>query len=102
MTPAARKFHQDVGYNVALGVMWLVCVWLLGGYAVGALGSVTWDRWRPTDATDADWRHRSGLRLYTDHATGCQYISAGGDLTARLNASGHQMCVQSRTPLNAS
>lgn len=36
---------------------------------------------------------RSGLRPYTDHATGCQYLATrDGALTPRLDASGKQIC----------
>ena len=35
---------------------------------------------------------RSGMRLYTDSLTGCQYLATPyGSLTPRLNASGNQM-----------
>lgn len=44
----------------------------------------------PTDSTDKSWYNRSGLSVYTDQATGVQYVKAGmfGDLTPRLNADG--------------
>ena len=37
---------------------------------------------------------RSGMVLYTDHKTGCQYLSRPlfGALTPRLDASGKQVC----------
>lgn len=45
---------------------------------------------RPTDSTDVSRFNRSGLAVYTDNATGVQYIKAGmfGGLTPRLNADG--------------
>ncbi|RZJ26197.1 MAG: hypothetical protein EOO54_03780 [Haliea sp.] len=36
----------------------------------------------PHDDTDPPGE-RSGLRLYTDHRTGCQYLSASGGLIRR-------------------
>lgn len=44
----------------------------------------------PTDSTDKSRWIRSGLGVYTDHATGVQYIKAGtfGGTTPRLNADG--------------
>lgn len=37
---------------------------------------------------------RSGLVIYTDNLTGCQYLQAGGDraLTPRMGADGKQIC----------
>jgi hypothetical protein len=37
---------------------------------------------------------RSGLAIYTDNLTGCQYLQAGGDraLTPRMGADGKQIC----------
>lgn len=49
----------------------------------------------PYDDTDnLEKKKRSGMRLYTDHKTGCQYISPSifGGLTPRLGADGKQIC----------
>lgn len=44
------------------------------------------------DATDSEAR-RSGLALFTDAQTGCQYVgSAWGGLTPRIGRDGHQIC----------
>lgn len=45
------------------------------------------------DSTDSP-TERSGLRLYTDHGTGCQYVAAGyfGELTPRLGPDGKPIC----------
>ncbi|HEV7285227.1 MAG TPA: hypothetical protein VGN75_10245 [Kaistia sp.] len=44
------------------------------------------------DDTDGPGK-RSGLRPYTDHATGCQYLAtSNGALTPRLSADGQQIC----------
>lgn len=42
---------------------------------------------------------RSGLKLFTDHGTGCQYLLAEGtaELRPRLNAQGQHLC-KHRTP----
>lgn len=45
----------------------------------------------PKDSTDSAVS-RSGLRLYTDQKTGCQYVAAGGGLTPRLRPNGTPMC----------
>lgn len=45
----------------------------------------------PYDSTDAP-PERSQMRLHTDHATGCQYLSVRiGGITPRLTASGQHM-----------
>lgn len=56
------------------------------------IGFVTFTR-PPRDDTDAPGK-RSGLNLYTDNKTGCQYLSApfGRALTPRLDANGQQIC----------
>lgn len=47
---------------------------------------------QPTDDTDAPGE-RSGMRPYTDHATGCQYLATrNGPLTPRLGTDGRQIC----------
>lgn len=49
----------------------------------------------PYDDTDNfEKKERSGMRLYTDHKTGCQYLRAGlfSGLTPRLGADGKQIC----------
>ena len=53
---------------------------------------------RPYDDTDADGT-RSGLGLYTDARTGCQYLSAGGSgIVPRVDTDGktHMGCGGSR------
>lgn len=48
---------------------------------------------RPADATDdARTGARSGLTVYIDHGTGCQYLRAGNGMFPRLGADGRPMC----------
>ena len=35
---------------------------------------------------------RSGITLYTDYGTGCEYLSIGGDAIPRLDANGKHIC----------
>lgn len=44
----------------------------------------------PTDSTDRSKWRRSGMSVYTDNATGVQYVKAGwfGSLTPRIHANG--------------
>jgi hypothetical protein len=45
------------------------------------------------DDSDLSASKRSGLKLHTDHMTGCQYFQApNGGLAMRLNASGDHIC----------
>lgn len=43
------------------------------------------------DSTDTKTA-RSGMKLYTDALTGCQYLSAGGGLTPRIDSDGEPVC----------
>lgn len=43
------------------------------------------------DSTDTKTT-KSGMRLYTDALTGCQYLSAGGGLTPRIDSDGEPVC----------
>ena len=46
----------------------------------------------PYDDTDPP-NGRSGMALYTDHLTGCQYVGKPfGGITPRLRADGKQLC----------
>lgn len=50
--------------------------------------------YRSFDDTDNEaTRERSGMSLYTDHGTGCQYVQAGlfGDIMPRLDSIGNQV-----------
>lgn len=54
-------------------------------------------RWAPGDDSDASYSDRSGVRVRTDHLTGCQYLeSSQGDLVARRTPGGQQVCVVAR------
>lgn len=55
------------------------------------------DHFLPHDSTDAPGQ-RSGLAIYTDHLTGCQYVGVpGSGLTSRLDAKGHPICALTET-----
>jgi len=47
-----------------------------------------------TDDTDKSGWKRSGMQLYTDHKTGCQYLSGGlfGGITPRVDENGKHIC----------
>jgi len=56
-------------------------------FAIALLGDLV-----ARDDSDPPGGH-SGMTIYTDHLTGCQYVSHGwSGLTARLNADGKQVC----------
>lgn len=52
----------------------------------------------PWDSTDnKEERERSGMKVYTDHLTGCQYLSGtnlfgGTGIVPRFNEDGTQYC----------
>ena len=50
------------------------------------------------DSTDSK-DERSQMSLFTDHGTGCQYLSRTfGGLTPRMGADGQQVCYEIATP----
>lgn len=48
----------------------------------------------PTDDSDRDADHRSGLNVYTDYKTGLQYLGKCGVLMPRLDADGKQVKIE--------
>lgn len=83
---------------LALAVVTLAIVTVLTAVAVAPLAivAVLTAVAIPTPYDDTDDRAsgtRSGLALYTDHLTGCQYISLGKRaITPRLDPQGHPVC----------
>lgn len=69
-------------FKVALGAALLAT---LAACNVGNVGNDTDDRAN---------NHRSGLILYTDYGTGCQYLRAAtdGGITPRMDADHKQVC----------
>ena len=63
---------------------------LIGG------GGLAWDAYRPWEPTDNYVTgERSGLTIYTDAHTGCQYLQTNlGGLTARLRPTGKHICLK--------
>jgi hypothetical protein len=49
------------------------------------------------DDSDASAWNRSGLKLHTDHLTGCQYLQApNGGVIQRLDRDGRHICITDR------
>lgn len=64
------------------------------GICLVCVGLITVLNWFvPRDSTDGPER-RSGMALYTDAGTGCQYVGASGGLTPRLDFEGKPMCTK--------
>lgn len=58
----------------------------IGFFAIALLGRCSKDNTDPTDGV-------SGMELYTDARTGCQYLGTGfSALTPRLDSDGKQIC----------
>ncbi|EDV9532949.1 hypothetical protein ZP60_001532 [Salmonella enterica subsp. enterica] len=72
---AVKRFA--LGGSVAFVLVWVVS-WVL--FKTGVT----------RDSTDGS--RPSNLMLYTDAATGCQYLGNGNGLTPRMDAQGYQMC----------
>jgi hypothetical protein len=88
---AMRAAPNTYVERVARYIYWswnLVACVALAGYAWQAVGLPVLG----TDSTDGP-NQRSGLGLYVDHGTGCQYLSRQfSGVTPRLSADGKPMC----------
>lgn len=71
---------QIAGNLLFIFIAWIIIYWLAYGW-YGFTGCMQ-------DSTDKNSWNRSGMRVYTDNATGVQYLSTGQGLTPRLNADG--------------
>lgn len=95
MTVIVKDLEKLVTRAVTSGVVRAIGVVAFGVLVLSLLAKVFYDT--PKDDTDPV-DGRSGLSIYTDHSTGCQYLSvgAGGGLTPRLNSDGVAMCGRQR------
>lgn len=84
---ASKKLMADAVFDgVTKAVAW-ICAAII---ALGLIGSIV--GYQQKDDTDPSGG-RSGLKIYTDSGTGCQYLSvSGGGVTPRLSADGHPIC----------
>ncbi len=77
------KGLADGAWRIATSIA--VCLLLL--WAIGKIWPADYDATGPGDG------ERSGMRLYTDAQTGCQYLATpGSSLTPRLSATGEHIC----------
>lgn len=84
---------QRIGRNFTAGAIQTVAIIVVLAYLVRAM--LSWALPPPTDVTDQDRDHRSGVELVTDYGTGCQYLRLqGGGLYPRLNVTGRQICTK--------
>lgn len=82
---------RRVGVHFAFGVIAALCIWLGSTLIIVKVAEEL--GLRPLDATDARDGTRSGVKLRTDHGTGCQYLeTADGGITPRLDPTGRQVC----------
>lgn len=90
--PQSRKdaeIYRQFGYEMARGAIWYVAKLIFIGWIAVLLFSVlrNYKGWGVDDSDLSGWE-RSGLRVYTDHKTGLQYLSDGrGGLVLRASAS---------------
>lgn len=79
-----RRFRYfdwtDAFLKTALGVVVIILI-------LAAVREIPYD-----DTDNVDTGKRSGMGLYTDHGTGCQYLGRSGSLTPRLNKDGKHIC----------
>jgi len=83
-----RDKRRDLSslYSIVYVILCGIFIWIIYGLTI---------KIAKYDSTDDIQNHnRSGLLLYTDHLTGCQYLKGGtlGGITPRLDRSGKQIC----------
>ena len=77
------------GKALTEGALQTIGKWLVIGYfAIAAYGIMANACGWGVDNSDADSWNRSGLRIYTDHLTGVQYVRVGDALCVRVDANG--------------
>ena len=88
----SKRQVREVGKQFTYGVVYASFV-VIGLIAIlGFLLTPILETITPRDATDSAYE-RSGMRLYTDHGTGCQYLATKeGHLSPRLHSDGAQVC----------
>lgn len=87
--PSSTGYLEEMGRRLTEGAITTVGKYLL--YAIAFLVVLTlfvnFMGWG-VDNSDASAWERSGLRIYTDHLTGVQYVSDGNSLTVRVHPDG--------------
>lgn len=84
---ASKKLMADAVFDGVTKVLAWICAAII---VLGLIGSAV--GYPQKDDTDPSGG-RSGLKIYTDSGTGCQYLSvSSGGVTPRLNADGHPIC----------
>ncbi|KQM18414.1 DUF6440 family protein [Novosphingobium sp. Leaf2] len=86
---------EQIGYSFTCGMIRAIAVFSIALLVFTAATRLTF-RYFSIGYDETDNKatgERSGLRIYTDHATGCQYIAtSNGNLTPRINADGAHIC----------
>jgi len=83
-----KKQIREIGYQFGWGLIQAAAVF----FTFALVCTIATHR---KDDTDSSWGKPSGLKLYTDHGTGVQYLrSKGGGLTPRLDAEGNIVTVK--------
>lgn len=77
------RWLSEIGIRIATVLLLVLMAWSYSAYKVRS------SDFEVTDKPPA----RSGLRVFTDRATHCQYVSSeNGGLTLRRDADGKPMC----------
>ncbi len=74
------EFKQVVSWVAKIFLLVALCVWLLGTTPLGR-----------DDTDPGSWGARSGMALYTDALTGCQYLGKNNSLTPRVDKNGKHL-----------
>ena len=67
-------------------VVWLAGWWVIGHIILAAISWLPFGR----DSTDPPWPSRSGLSVFKDEWSGCEYLATSkGHLTPRMDTKGY-------------
>ena len=82
---------SDTGIYIAIGIMFVIVIAL-----VIAVVAIKLNKPKRSDADPP--RGSSGLSVYSDYKTGCQYIAVNGfgKLMPRLTRDGKHLCVEKK------
>lgn len=90
---------QDEGFidaeDIAAGVysgMWQLVIRLFSLWLMGMTAVILWNL-LPFNYDDTDsWPRKSGASVIVDARTGCEYLSAKGGMTPRMDGQGKHIC----------
>jgi len=86
-----KDMDAKTGVRLSFGAMATVAIILYTIYGIVVVLSFPLEHPMGFDH-DGPRDGASGMRIFTDAKTGCQYLRVGDSITPRLDRNGHQIC----------